>query len=287
MEFTCECCSYTTLYKSNYSKHLLTEKHILKNKTAHAKKCVQSNSEKVIKVNPKSTESQPLGNRKSTSEYFCKYCEQPFKFKQSMYRHIKYTCTKNKDEDLKELVRLMNMQLQNKDKQIETQARQIEKLMGKLEIHGSFNNNTINNYTLLAYRDTDVTHLTQEDYRNCYKKVNHCVKHLIERVHFNPSKPENMNIYISNMKDKYLMVYDGNNWNLANKTEELDRLYEEKEMMLEEWLDSNPDPILKDKFIKYLNNKESDDCLNHIKEEIKLMLYNKGNQLIKESLLNK
>jgi hypothetical protein len=213
----------------------------------------------------------------------CKYCEKEYNHKSSLSKHIKYTCTKNKDEDLKELVRLMNMQLQNKDKQIETQARQIEKLMGKLEIHGSFNNNTINNYTLLAYRDTDVTHLTQEDYRNCYKKVNHCVKHLIEQVHFNPSKPENMNIYISNMKDKYLMVYDGNNWNLANKTEELDRLYEEKEMMLEEWLDSNPDPILKDKFIKYLNNKESDDCLNHIKEEIKLMLYNKGNQLIKES----
>jgi hypothetical protein len=84
------------------------------------------------------------------------------------------------------------------------------------------------------------------------------------------------------MKDKYLMVYDGNNWNLANKTQELDRLYEEKEMMLDEWLESNPDPILKDKFVKYLNNKESDDCLNHIKEEIKLMLYNKGNQLIKK-----
>jgi len=47
---------------------------------------------------------------------------------------------------------------------IETQAKQIEKLMGKLEIHGSFNNNTINNITLLAYRNTDVSHLTPEDY---------------------------------------------------------------------------------------------------------------------------
>jgi hypothetical protein len=77
------------------------------------------------------------------------------------------------------------------------------------------------------------------------------------------------------------MVYDGSNWNLANKVEELDRLYEEKEMMLEDWLDSNPDPILKEKFVKYLNNKEKDECLNHIKEEIKLMLYNQGNALAK------
>ena len=42
-----------------------------------------------------------------------------------MYRHIKYTCTKNK-EDLTELVRLMNNHLVN-------QNHQILFLMNKLE----------------------------------------------------------------------------------------------------------------------------------------------------------
>ena len=251
MSYICKKCKYTTSLKFNYTRHLTSELHTVKE-----------------------------------NKLICKYCAKEYKHKSSLSKHIKYSCTKNKDEDLKELVRLMNLQLESErkevQKQLQTQAKQIERLMGKLEINGSFNNNTINNYTLLAYRDTDITHLTQEDYRSCYKKVNHCVKHLIEKVHFNPSKPENMNIYISNMKDKYLMVYDGNNWNLANKHEEMDRLYEEKEMMLEEWLDSNPDPILKEKFMKYLNNKESDECINHIKEEVKLLLYNKGNQLIKK-----
>jgi hypothetical protein len=198
-----------------------------------------------------------------------------------MNRHIKYTCTKNKDEDLKELVRLMNIQMQTQTNKIDAQAKQIEKLMGKLEVGNTFNTAIVNNIQLLGYRQTDVSHLTDEDYRRCIKKVNHCVKNMIETIHFNPTKPENMNIYISNIKDKYIMVYDGANWNLANKKEEIDRLYEEKEMMLEEWLDSNPDPILKEKFVKYLNNKESDECINHIKEEIKLLLYNKGNQWIK------
>jgi hypothetical protein len=232
-------------------------------------------SQKLAKV------SQPLAGV-SQKVLECKYCEQQFKHSSSLSKHIKYRCMKNKDEDLKELVRLMNLQLETEreerkkvQKQVETQARQIEKLRGKLEIHGSFNNNTVH-VNLLAYRNTDTSHLTQEDYSGCYKKVNHCVKHLIEQIHFNPSKPENMNIYISNMKDKYLMVYDGSNWNLANKKEELERLFEEKEMMLEEWLESNPDPILKDKFLRYLNNKEDDVCLNQITEEIKLMLYNKG-----------
>jgi hypothetical protein len=179
----------------------------------------------------------------------------------------------------------MNLKLENQRKEHETEKKyfqkQIEKLMGKLEIHGSFNNNTINNITLLAYRDTDMSHLTTEDYIGFYKKVNHCVKQMIEKIHFNPAKPENMNIYISNMKDKYITIYDGSNWNLANRTKEIARLYEEKEMLLEEWLENNPNPALKEKFLRYLKNKESDECLQHIMEEIKLMLYNKGNQMIK------
>jgi len=29
--------------------------------------------------------------------------------------------------------------------------------------------------------------------------------------------------------------------------------------------------------MKYLNNKDNDECINRIKEEIKLMMYNKKN----------
>jgi len=277
MVYNCECCNYSTIRYYNYGKHIESKKHLFffrKN----------TDNPKQLADNPK----QPADNPKTTQEninFICKYCNQKFSFRQSMNRHIKYTCTKNKDEDLKELVRLLNNQLEeqkneftqkldSQTKKLESQSKQIEKLMGKLEIHGSFNK-TINNFNLLAYRETDTSHLTDQDYRFCIKKVNYCVKNMIEKVHFNPVKPENMNIYISNIKDKYIMVYDGHNWNLANKKDELDRLYEEKEMMLEEWLETNPEKELKDKFLKYLNNKENDECLNRIKDEIKLMLYNK------------
>jgi hypothetical protein len=283
MEYKCFCCDYSTTIKANYAKHLESKKHkFISSKT-------ETDNPKTTLANPKTT----LANSKTTQnnenrlkDFTCKYCEQKFKFRQSMNRHIKYSCNKNKDEDLKELVRLMNVQLEQQKQeiylqknQIETQSKQIEKLMGKLEIHGSFNK-TINNFNLLSYRETDTSHLTDQDYRFCIKKVNYCVKNMIEKVHFNPVKPENMNIYISNIKDKYIMVYDGHNWNLANKKDELDRLYEEKEMMLEEWLETNPEKELKEKFMKYLNNKENDECLNRIKEDIKLMLYNQKMTLV-------
>ena len=41
MEFTCECCHYSTMFKYNYAKHLLSNKHIIqKNKQITPFKCV-------------------------------------------------------------------------------------------------------------------------------------------------------------------------------------------------------------------------------------------------------
>ena len=104
MDYNCECCNYKTDKRFNYEKHLASKKH----------RIVEEN----IRKQQESTQSQHLVNPKSTqvatfvaTHVTCKYCEKQFKFKQSMYRHIKYTCTKNKDEDLKELVRLMNIQI--------------------------------------------------------------------------------------------------------------------------------------------------------------------------------
>ena len=193
-----------------------------------------------------------------------------------MYRHIKYSCIKNKTEDLTELVRLLNNQLENQNNQLQTQAKQIEKLMGKLEINSSFNNNTINNITLLNYKDTDVSHLTDDDYKKCIKKVCFCVMGLIEKVHFNPEKPENMNIYISNIKDKYMMIYQNNKWNLTNKNE-IDRLYDDKELMIDQWIEENKDPEMAKFFNRYLDLKKDDKTMQMITDEIKLLMFNNKN----------
>jgi hypothetical protein len=205
----------------------------------------------------------------------CKYCNKTYKHNSTLSNHIKYKCEKNKEEDLKELVRLMNLQLEKKNKQLQQKDKQIEKLMNKLQVNNITNIVQNNNIQLLSYQNTDISFLTDHDYMSCLKKVTLCVKHLIEKIHFNPMKPENMNIYISNMRDKYIMLYDGIKWVLKNKEKEIESLYENKEILLEEWLQENKNnKTMKEKFIKYLNNKEKDENMNIIKEEIKLMMYN-------------
>jgi len=142
MTFTCDCCKYTTTKRFNYDKHLASKKHSM----------LEESSKKLAKVNQKSTQRQPMNNPKTTTthvEFTCKHCDKVFKFKQSMYRHIQNSCTKNKDTDLKELIRLLNLRLdqqeiniKNQCEHIKTQTEQLEKLehfICNLEIHDSFN----------------------------------------------------------------------------------------------------------------------------------------------------
>ena len=130
---------------------------------------------------------------------------------------------------------------------------------------------------LLNYNNTDYSHLTERDYLGCINDCNHCIKTLIEKVHFNKDKPENMNIYISSIKGNYVMVYKDNSWQIQNKKDQVDDLYNYNEVVLENWYDEYkqkyPDVI--QSFQRYLKNKDDSEIINSVKEDILLMLYNK------------
>ena len=258
--YTCECCGYSTHIKTHYMKHLLTKKHETNSKT-------QKESKK--------------------ESYQCRYCFKNFKFKQSMYKHIKYSCKKNTDEDLKELARLLNEHGTNyelSNKKVDYLKKKINKLTNKLQItnviqgdvHHYQQNNNIYNINLLNHKDTDYSHLTAMDYISCIKMCNYCVKMLVQKVHFCQNKPENMNIYISNIKDKYAIVYNDNQWQITNKKEQIDDLFDTNENILESWYDKYKDehPEIVKCFERYMKNREEDQVIDRVKDKILLMLYN-------------
>ena len=290
----CKCCNFSTSLKSNYTRHLQTKKH---EKSSQSHLLVTPKSPfSHPKVTPKSPQSHLLVTPKSSflnklenyTGFQCKYCERIFKFKQGMYRHIKYTCKKNKDEDFQELARLLNekeKQLVLKETKMEVEMKkmqkQIDKLTCKLQIQNvnqGFvqNGNNVINIQLLNHKDTDYSHLTPNDYMSCIADCNKCVKSLIEKVHFNANKPENMNIYLSNIKGKYLMIYKENSWQIQDKKTQVDDLYDNNEFVLETWYDEYKEkyPNIIESFQTYLQNRDGDEVLNSIKEEILVMLYN-------------
>jgi hypothetical protein len=154
-EYSCELCCFSTKLRPNYERHLKSKKHIFTEKNA---------------CNPNVIPSNPcVSHEDSAKDYTCKYCGKLYKHRQSVFKHIKYSCKKNKDEDLKELVRLLNLQLQQKDNQIKKQQKQIDKLMDKLQVqHITTNqttnhtNNIQNNIKIICYKDTDVSALLKE-----------------------------------------------------------------------------------------------------------------------------
>ena len=180
----------------------------------------------------------------------CRYCNKSYKHNFHLNRHLK-TCKEKKVDDeekrnLLNLVEILNKQLteqrEEHKKQIKEQNNQINELIKKTGINIGTQNNIQNNIKILAYKNTDISHLTDQDYLQCLSRSNMCIPNLIKRIHFDPKKPENHNIYISNIRNKYIMVYDGSKWILHDQSEAIDNLIDTNEFVLEqkleEWLEN-------------------------------------------------
>lgn len=206
--------------------------------------------------------------------YECSCCQfvtkSQFNFKRHLTTKKHINNSKTTKNDVKELTALLKLQIELQQKQIENQTKQLE--LQQIQI----NNIQINNIYLLPYQNTDTSHLTDADFIQCVNQPN-CVKHLIEKIHFNPTKPENMNVYISNLKDEFMMVYNGK-WKSVHK-KLLDDIFRKKHYMIEDWIEEDRYPELKVRFEAYLTQKEDDESLNQMKEEIKLMMYNQKNKV--------
>ena len=251
------------------------------------KMSAESKSKVSLKVSQKSAKSQHLCKKNiDEAKYKCKYCEHVYMHKQSLFKHLKTCKEKKKDDTVKESMEELVKLLNEKDKE---HKKQIEELIKKAGIvttnNQNITNNIQNNFKLLNYKQTDTSHLTENDYMKCLEHYNFCVPHLIRKIHFNPKKPENHNIYISNLKNSYVMIFMNNKWKVKNRDETILRLIDDKQILLEkkiqEWVESGKQyPKIMAKFSRYIEKREQNDVINAIKEDIKLMLYNNRNMII-------
>ena len=197
--YYCNCCDYDAKVKSSYTKHMNTTKH--KKKLAEFSQNLADISNIKLDEDSKPCSGSCIDVKCKISKpktFECKYCDKVFKHQSSLSKHIKYSCKHNKDEDLKELARLLNETIKDKDKELRKMQKQIDKLTNKLQIQNINNNitqynltnvnNAVNNVYLLNYNNTDYSHLTERDYISCINDCNHCIKTLIEKVHFNSEK---------------------------------------------------------------------------------------------------
>ena len=103
---------------------------------------------------------------------------------------------------------------------------------------------------------------------------------LIEKTHYDPQKPENHNIFITNIKDKHVVKREDNKWKIFNKNDTINDLVDKGTSVLEDKLceweqDDNEyeyNPIVKKKLEKLINAEINK--LDLVKDEIGMLLYN-------------
>ncbi len=254
----------------------------------------------------------------TTTDNNCNYCNKSFARKDAAMRHMDHYCPvakqQNKEKQdifeklllqetkikqLEEEIKIKDKKLEeeiiNKNKQLEKENKQLKKVIKK---ENTINNNTMNNniqnninidnttnIIVVSYGHEDLNKITPKMLSTACKKGYNSIVHLVEMVHFNPIFPEFHNVYIPSVKDKHAMVYYDDMWNLKNKDDLVNDMYDTnrdfimenieginnflndgEKRSLNRWLDSEKNKDKSDK------DKKAIACTH---DNLKLLLHNK------------
>lgn len=315
VQYKCDNCNKIFKQKSHYECHMNRKFPCKSNKVNISKQ--QQFATKIQQTSENEQQIAANNIKNMINKKQCIYCDKVFTRLYTLNVHMKGRCKikKEMDQEKEDLMTKLIKEREEQKKIIENQNRQIEKQNNRIEeimkevkklkdektkalkyknqtietiqnaenIQNNTNcNNKINNIhneiKIIAYGKEDLSHILENDYKMILNKGLKSVPALVEYIHFNKSKPENHNIYISNMRNNYVLVYDGNEWQLKEREDVLqDMVYIKTDILsdkFDELLESLSEPI-KRKFNRFLENKDEDAVINSIKKDIKLLMYNK------------
>ena len=145
--------------------------------------------------------------------------------------------------------------------------------------NGNVNNNTMNiTVNVVPFGKEDLSKIDKTELLKVFRSGFNSALRLTETTHFNPKYPEYHNVYISNMKNKYAMTFDGNDWALVMKDELIDKIYDNKRDYIEENMDEFFQSLLPSQINalhRWLNVDDDHQYVQKVKNDMKLMLYNK------------
>ena len=97
--------------------------------------------------------------------------------------------------------------------------------------------------------------------------------------HFNKDHPENHNIKITNLRDKYVQIFDGNKWIIEDEDDVLQELYDvNADFLIDVYTElvkqNKIDDLGKVKFERFMKAKDDEDTISGSKKDFKKMMYN-------------
>lgn len=296
VEYICEKCSKKFSKKYNYECHQKRQRPCTKieyyNSDA-APSLHQKNKENLSEKEESSDDDNIENNNGKT----CNHCHKEFTRNSSLIRHLnenrckilKLKLEKQLDEaKIKKLEEENEKIKKEKDKMSKQKDRLIKKLAEQVgattNSHNNICNNNINsnntvtnNIKIVAYGKEDLSHLSKRDWFKIFKENYFAMEALAIKAHFDKDKPEHQNIYISNLKGKYITVHDGTDWVVKKRKEIVDELYDDKAYKIFKKIEemNNELPVyLVDKFDKIKQDYDDDKIKRSYIERLDASLYN-------------
>ena len=205
----------------------------------------------------------------------CVICNKTFSDKYVRKRHEK-TCgvTKtqlndnNNMEELKDIIIDMKNTIQ-------------DLIKDKIEPTHITNNNTQNIqnniHLTLNYGEENMNHITIKDIISFLEKGENGIEALVEYKHFNRQVPENCNVVIKNLNNRFALMYKNSKWEVVNKSYILQDLYTSNVTYLKgkfEEIKSNLPRRILNKFQKFIELSRNVDIIEPILDNIRCILYN-------------
>lgn len=166
---------------------------------------------------------------KRPGTYQCSHCTRTFAFASGKSKHMK-TC-KNRDT-------------------YNSQSPQLP-LSEPFVTIGTQNNtihtqNNIQNTIMVinAFGKEDISHLTEAFKTQCIRRTDKGFVELLEKIHFDPAKPENKNVQITNVKLPFIRTFSGQRWLYQEKEDVLADLVEKGHTILTEHYEDNEQEVI-------------------------------------------
>ena len=245
-------------------------------------------------LTPNTSEQTP---NTSGSNLMCHYCLKLYSRSDNLYRHMRLNCKikkqeDNKKKDIYQKLLKENEELKKKLEEVENENKQM-KTLGKTINNNSKNCNIQNienqNITLnlMAFGREDLEKIDVKFILEALKRGTSAIPVITECVHFNAKYPEYQNVYITNMNQKYGMIYNGKEWKLKDKDTIIEDLYEKKYDFLDENFENIYNELSESQqkaFKRFLDihekadtNKQFKKIIDKIKQDLKFLLYNNKN----------
>ena len=273
-EHKCICCNYNAKTKSNYNKHINTKKH--------------------KRLNGEIIEQQ-------SKVHSCNFCKKIYSCRQSLHFHKKSCSKKKLDYNMHNNT---NNNIENNIEKLKEELRKLEKRIENIT-NSNINNNIIeecftndmnnltnikNNQTINinCYSKTDDSHIKHEDLLDIVSNYSYDgITKLLQIRHINPNKPENMNVFIKNMKHNYIHVLQDDEWHIVNFKEQIDIMCTDLLNIFQNWFTKDEcalSPCNKEKYKRMIIHIEKNYV--QIKKKIVELLYNNRKVIIENKNKN-